>query len=245
MAELSGQVAVVTGGSRGIGKAIAERLAADGARVAVVARDAARAEEAAASLAGEGHKGYACDVADSSAVDALVKQIEQDLGPLDIVVNNAGVTADNLLVRIDDAAWQLVIDTNLKGAFNLTRAAARGMMRRRKGRIINITSVVGLTGNAGQANYAASKAGLIGLTKAVAKELASRNVLVNAIAPGFIATEMTAELSEAARTGLMGQIALGKLGKPEDVAGVVRFLSGPDAGYITGQVLVVDGGMVI
>jgi 3-oxoacyl-[acyl-carrier protein] reductase len=245
MAELSGQVAVVTGGSRGIGKAIAERLAADGARVAVVARDAARAADAAAALAGEGHKGYACDVADSGAVDALVKQIEQDLGPLDIVVNNAGVTADNLLVRIDDAAWQLVIDTNLKGAFNLTRAAARGMMRRRKGRIINITSVVGLTGNAGQANYAASKAGLIGLTKAVAKELASRNVLVNAIAPGFIETEMTAELSEAARTGLMGQIALGKLGKPEDVAGVVRFLSGPDAGYITGQVLVVDGGMVI
>ncbi len=245
MAELTGQVALVTGGSRGIGKAICERLAAEGARVAVVARDAARAEEAAASLPGEGHKGYACDVADSAAVDALIKQAEQDLGPLDILVNNAGVTADNLLVRIDDAAWQKVMDTNLKGAFNLTRATARGMMRRRKGRIINITSVVGLTGNAGQANYAASKAGLIGLTKAVAKELASRNVLVNAIAPGFIETEMTAELSEAARTGLMGQIALGKLGKPEDVAGVVRFLSGPDAGYITGQVLVVDGGMVI
>ncbi len=245
MAELTGQVALVTGGSRGIGKAICERLAAEGATVAVVARDAARAEEAAASLPGEGHKGYACDVADSAAVDALIKQAEQDLGPLDILVNNAGVTADNLLVRIDDAAWQKVMDTNLKGAFNLTRATARGMMRRRKGRIINITSVVGLTGNAGQANYAASKAGLIGLTKAVAKELASRNVLVNAIAPGFIETEMTAELSEAARTGLMGQIALGKLGKPEDVAGVVRFLSGPDAGYITGQVLVVDGGMVI
>ena len=245
MAELTGQVALVTGGSRGIGKAICERLAAEGARVAVVARDAARAQEAAASLAGEGHKGYACDVADSAAVDALIKQAEQDLGPLDILVNNAGVTADNLLVRIDDAAWQKVIDTNLKGAFNLTRAAARGMMRRRKGRIINITSVVGLTGNAGQANYAASKAGLIGLTKAVAKELASRNVLVNAIAPGFIETEMTAELSEAARTGLLAQIALGKLGKPEDVAGVVQFLSGPDAGYITGQVLVVDGGMVI
>jgi 3-oxoacyl-[acyl-carrier protein] reductase len=245
MAELAGQVALVTGGSRGIGKSICERLAADGARVAVVARDQARAEEVARTLAGEGHSGYACDVADSAAVDALIKQVEQDLGALDIIVNNAGITADNLLVRIDDAAWQKVMDTNLKGAFNLTRAAARGMMRRRKGRIINITSVVGLTGNAGQANYAASKAGLIGLTKAVAKELASRNVLVNAIAPGFIETEMTAELSEAARTGLLGQIALGKLGKPEDVAGVVRFLSGPDAAYITGQVLVVDGGMVM
>jgi 3-oxoacyl-[acyl-carrier protein] reductase len=245
MADLSGQVALVTGGSRGIGKAISERLAAAGARVAVVARDAARAEAVAGGLPGDGHKGYACDVADSASVDALLKQVEQDLAPVDILVNNAGVTADNLLVRIDDAAWQRVIDTNLKGAFNLTRAAARGMMRRRKGRIINITSVVGLTGNAGQANYAASKAGLIGLTKAVAKELASRNVLVNAIAPGFIETEMTAELSEAARTGLLGQIALGKLGKPEDIAGVVLFLSGPDAEYITGQVLVVDGGMVI
>jgi 3-oxoacyl-[acyl-carrier protein] reductase len=245
MADLSGQVALVTGGSRGIGKAICERLAGAGARVAVVARDAARAEAAAGALPGGGHKGYACDVSDSAAVDALLKQVEQDLAPVDIIVNNAGVTADNLLVRIDDAAWQKVIDTNLKGAFNLTRAAARGMMRRRKGRIINITSVVGLTGNAGQANYAASKAGLIGLTKAVAKELASRNVLVNAIAPGFIETEMTAELSEAARTGLLGQIALGKLGKPEDIAGVVLFLSGPDAEYITGQVLVVDGGMVM
>jgi 3-oxoacyl-[acyl-carrier protein] reductase len=245
MAELGGQVALVTGGSRGIGKAICERLATDGARVAVVARDGERAQAVAQTLPGEGHQGYACDVADSKAVDALVKQVEQELGGLDILVNNAGVTADNLLVRIDDEAWAKVIDTNLKGAFNLTRAAARGMMRRRRGRIINISSVVGLTGNAGQANYAASKAGLIGLTKAVAKELASRNVLVNAVAPGFIETEMTAELSEAARTALLGQIAQGKLGRPEDVAGVVRFLSGPDAGYITGQVLVVDGGMVI
>src|SRR5690606_8427496 len=149
---------LVTGGSRGIGKAICQYLADDGARVAVVARDAQRAQEVADTLPGEGHRGYACDVADSSAVDQLVKQVEQDFGAIDILVNNAGVTADNLLVRIDDAAWQKVIDTNLKGAFNLTRAAARGMMRRRKGRIINITSVVGLTGNPGQANYAASKA---------------------------------------------------------------------------------------
>ena len=245
MAQLSGQSALVTGGTRGIGKAICERLAADGARVAVVARDAARAQEVAEGLAGDGHKGYACDVAETASCDALIKQVEADFGGIDILVNNAGVTADNLLVRIDDASWQKVIDTNLKGAFNLTRAAARGMMRRRKGRIINITSVVGLTGNAGQANYAASKAGLIGLTKAVAKELASRNVLVNAIAPGFIETEMTAQLSDAARTALLGQIALGRLGAPEDIAAMVRFLSGPDAGYITGQVLVVDGGMVI
>jgi 3-oxoacyl-[acyl-carrier protein] reductase len=245
MAELTGNVALVTGGSRGIGKSICERLARDGARVAVVARDAARAQEAAAGLSGEGHKGYACDVADSGAVDALVKQVEQEMGSLDILVNNAGITADNLLIRITDEAWQKVIDTNLKGAFNLTRAAARGMMRRRKGRMINITSVVGLTGNPGQANYSASKAGLIGLTKSVAKELASRNVLVNAVAPGFIDTEMTAELSEETRKALLGQIALGKLGSPDDIAGVVRFLSGPDASYITGQVLVVDGGMVI
>jgi 3-oxoacyl-[acyl-carrier protein] reductase len=245
MAELSGQVALVTGGSRGIGKSICERLASDGARVAVVARDGARAQDVANGLAGEGHKGYACDVADSAAVDALVKQVEQEMGSLDILVNNAGITADNLLIRITDEAWQKVIDTNLKGAFNLTRAAARGMMRRRKGRMINITSVVGLTGNPGQANYSASKAGLIGLTKAVAKELASRNVLVNAVAPGFIETEMTAELTEETRKALLGQIALGKLGSPADIAGVVRFLSGPDASYITGQVLVVDGGMVI
>src|SRR5688572_1368620 len=218
MAELTGQVALVTGGSRGIGKSICERLAADGARVAVVARDAARASDVAKQLPGDGHKGYACDVADSAAVDALVKQVEADFGSLDILVNNAGVTADNLLVRINDEAWNKVLDTNLKGAFNMIRAAARGMMKRRKGRIINISSVVGLTGNVGQANYSASKAGLIGLTKAVAKELASRNVLVNAVAPGFIETEMTAELSEAARNSLLGQIALGKLGAPGDIA---------------------------
>jgi 3-oxoacyl-[acyl-carrier protein] reductase len=245
MAELTGQVAVVTGGSRGIGRSICERLAADGARVAVVARDEARANDVARQLPGEGHKGYACDVADSAAVDALVKQVEADFGSIDILVNNAGVTADNLLVRINDDAWDKVVDTNLKGAFNLIRASARGMMKRRKGRIINISSVVGLTGNTGQANYSASKAGLIGLTKSVAKELASRNVLVNAVAPGFIETEMTAELGEAAKTSLLGQIALGRLGAPTDIAAVVRFLAGPDASYITGQVMVVDGGMVI
>lgn len=246
MAEaLTGKVALVTGGSRGIGKSICERFARDGAKVAVVARDGARAAETASGLEGEGHRGYACDVADSEAVNALVKQIEQDFGSLDILVNNAGVTADNLLVRIDDEAWDKVINTNLKGAFNLIRAAAKGMMKRRSGRIINITSVVGLTGNKGQANYSASKAGLIGLTKSVAKELASRSILCNAVAPGFIETEMTAGLGGDAKDSLMQQIALGRLGSGEDIAGAVRFLAGPDASYITGQVLVVDGGMVI
>lgn len=243
--ELTGKVALVTGGNRGIGRSIAQQLADAGARVAVVARSEERAGEAATSLAGEGHRGYAADVSDSASVDALIKAVESDLGGLDIVVNNAGITADNLLVRIGDAEWDRVLDTNLKGAFNVIRAAARGMMRRRQGRIINITSVVGLTGNKGQANYAASKAGLIGLTKSVAKELASRNVLCNAVAPGFIETEMTAGLGEAAREALQAQIALGRLGTGEDVATVVRFLAGPGAGYITGQVIVVDGGMVI
>lgn len=245
MKELEGKVALVTGGSRGIGSSIVRQLADGGARVAVVARAQDRAAAAAAALPGEGHKGYGCDVSDTAAVDALVKSVEADFGGLDIVVNNAGITEDNLLIRISDEQWDNVVDTNLKGAFTLIRAAARGMMRRRSGRIINITSVVGLTGNKGQANYAASKAGLIGLTKSVAKELASRGVLCNAVAPGFIETEMTAQLPEAAKEGLMSQIALGRLGSGDDIAGVVRFLAGPAASYITGQVLVVDGGMVI
>jgi 3-oxoacyl-[acyl-carrier protein] reductase len=243
--ELAGQVALVTGGSRGIGRALAGELAAAGARVAVVARDAARAQAAAAELPGEGHRGFGCDVADSGAVNELVKTVEAEMGGLEILVNNAGITEDNLLVRMSDEAWDRVLNTNLKGAFNLIRAAARGMMRRRSGRIINITSVVGITGNPGQANYAASKAGLIGLTKSVARELASRGVLCNAVAPGFIDTEMTAALPEAAREALLAQIALGRLGRPEDVACVVRFLAGPAASYVTGQTLVVDGGMVM
>jgi 3-oxoacyl-[acyl-carrier protein] reductase len=243
--ELEGKVAVVTGGSRGIGRSIAAHLAEAGARVAVVARDEARAAAAAAELPGEGHAGFGCDVADGGAVDALVKQVEKDLGSLDVLVNNAGVTGDNLLVRLSDDEWDRVLDTNLKGTFNTIRAASRGMMRRRDGRIINITSVVGLTGNKGQANYAASKAGVIGLTKSVAKELASRNILCNAVAPGYIETEMTAELGESVREALLGQIALGRLGRGDDIASVVRFLAGPGAAYITGQVIVVDGGMVI
>ena len=246
--ELAGLVALVTGGSRGIGRAICGALAEAGAVVAVVARDGGRAQATAAELPGAEagrHRGYGCDVADAGAVDELVKRVETELGSLDVLVNNAGVTDDNLLVRLSDEAWDRVLDTNLKGAFHLIRAAARGMMRRRAGRIVNITSVVGVTGNKGQANYAASKAGLIGLTKSVAKELASRGVLCNAVAPGFIDTEMTAALPEAARAGLLAQIALGRLGRPEDVAGVVRFLAGPAASYMTGQTLVVDGGMVM
>jgi 3-oxoacyl-[acyl-carrier protein] reductase len=243
--ELNGQVALVTGGSRGIGRAIAQALAEAGARVAVVARDQGRADAVAQALPGEGHIGAAADVADAASVAALFERVEKELGTPDVLVNNAGVTRDNLLMRLKDEDWDQVLDTNLRGAFNTIRAASRGMMKKRGGRVINITSVVGLTGNKGQANYAASKAGLIGLTKSVAKELASRGILVNAIAPGYIETDMTADLPDAARDGLMSQIALGRLGKPEDVAAVVRFLAGPGASYMTGQVLVVDGGMVI
>lgn len=243
--ELRGQVAVVTGGSRGIGFAIARELAEAGARVAVVARDGARAEGAATELPGEGHRGYPCDVAVSEAVGTLVKRVEEEMGAVDVLVNNAGVTRDNLLMRLKDEDWDAVLDTNLRGAFNTIRAASRGMMKRRSGRIVNVSSVVGITGNKGQANYAASKAGLIGLTKSVAKELASRGVLVNAVAPGYIETDMTSELPESARAALRSQIALERLGTPEDIAPVVRFLAGPGARYITGQVLVVDGGMVM
>jgi len=243
--ELSGQVALVTGGNRGIGRAISIALADAGAKVAVVGRSAERAAEVAAELPGTGHHPFSADVSDSEAVAELIPAVEAELGPIDILVNNAGITGDNLLIRLRDEDWDSVLDINLKGAFLMTRAVSRGMMRRRKGRIINISSVVGLTGNTGQANYAASKAGLIGLTKAVAKELASRNVLCNAVAPGFIETDMTAAMTEDAQAALMGEIPLGRLGSPDDIGAVVRFLAGPGAAYITGQVIVVDGGMVM
>jgi 3-oxoacyl-[acyl-carrier protein] reductase len=186
-----------------------------------------------------------CDVADGAQVEAAIAAAEQALGPIDIVVNNAGLTRDNLLLRLTEADWDTVLDANLKGAFFTTKAVVKGMMKRRSGRIINITSIVGLTGNKGQANYAASKAGLIGFTKSVAKEYASRGVLANAIAPGFIETDMTAALPEDGRKALLDGIALGRLGRPEDVAGAVLFLASDLAAYVTGQVLVVDGGMVI
>ncbi|MDH3227740.1 MAG: 3-oxoacyl-[acyl-carrier-protein] reductase [Thermoleophilia bacterium] len=243
--ELEGKVAIVTGGSRGIGRAIADALAEGGARVAVVARNAERASSAAAELPGAGHAGFACDVADPAAVTATLADVEARIGAVDILVNNAGITRDNLLMRMKDEEFDEVIAANLKGAFNFTRAVSRGMMKRRDGAIVNITSVVGLIGNAGQVNYAASKAGLVGMTKSVARELASRSVRCNAIAPGFITTDMTDELNENQIEELKGRIPLGTLGAPADVAGAVRFLVGPAARYITGQVLAVDGGMAM
>ena len=242
--DLSGKTAFVTGSTRGIGLAIANTLYAAGAKVAVVGRDAARAREVAAAM-GSRAFGVACDVAQEDQVLSAVAAAEAALGAVDVLVNNAGLTRDNILLRLNEQDWDAVLDANLKGAFHTTRAVIKGMMKRRAGRIINMSSIVGLTGNKGQANYAASKAGLIGFTKSVAKEYASRNILVNCIAPGFIDTDMTASLPDAARATLLEQIALGRLGRPEDVAGAVLFLASDLAGYITGQVLVVDGGMVI
>lgn len=242
--DLSGRTALVTGSTRGIGRAIAQTLADAGARVAVVGRDQGRAAAAAEEI-GNGAQGFACDVSDAAAVTALVEDVERAFGQLDILVNNAGITRDNLLLRLKDDDWDAVLDANLKAAFVAMRAATRGMMKRRWGRIINLSSVVGITGNKGQANYAASKAGLVGLSKSVAKELASRNVLVNVVAPGFIHTDMTQAMTPEARATLSAQIPMERLGRPEDIAGVVCFLASDYASYITGQVLVVDGGLVM
>ena len=242
--DITGKTAFVTWSTRGIGLAIARALHGAGAQVAIVGRDEERASAVAAEL-GERTAGVACDVAQAGEVEAAVAAAEKALGPIDILVNNAGLTRDNILLRLSDADWDTVLDANLKGAFHTMRATIKGMMKRRSGRIINIGSIVGLTGNKGQANYAASKAGLIGLTKSIAKEYASRNILVNCVAPGFIETDMTDALPAEARATLLEEIALGRLGRPEDVAGTVLFLASDLAGYITGQVLVVDGGMVI
>jgi len=242
--DLAGQVAFVTGSTRGIGRSIAAALHQAGASVAIVGRNRDQATAVAAEF-GERAVGVACDVADLAQVEAAIGEAEKALGPISILVNNAGVTRDNLLVRLGDEEWDQVLDANLKGAFHTTRTVIRGMMKRRAGRIINITSIVGLIGNKGQSNYAASKAGLIGFSKSVAKEYASRGVLVNCIAPGFIDTDMTAVLPQEAKDALLSQIALGRLGQPAEVAGAVLFLASDLARYITGQVIVVDGGMVI
>ena len=241
--DLTGQVAFVTGSTRGIGRGIAAALHQAGASVAVVGRNPDQAAAVATEL-GPRTVGVACNVAESAQVEAAIAAAEKALGPISILVNNAGLTRDNLLIRLADDDWNQVLDANLKGAFYTTKTVIRGMMKRRAGRIINITSIVGITGNKGQANYAASKAGLIGFTKSVAKEYASRGVTANCVAPGFIETDMTAALPQEARDALLSQIALGRLGQPADIAGAVLFLASDLARYVTGQVLVVDGGMV-
>jgi 3-oxoacyl-[acyl-carrier protein] reductase len=241
--DLSGKVAMVTGSTRGIGRGIAEALHAAGASVAVLGRSAQQAEDAAAAV-GERARGFACDVTAPETIRAAVAGCEAALGPVDILVNNAGVTRDNLLIRLSEGEWDEVMAANLRGAFVATQAVLKGMMKRRAGRIINITSVVGITGNKGQANYAASKAGLIGFTKSVAKEYAGRGILANCIAPGYIVTDMTAALPEAAQAALLEAIPLGRLGSPADIAGAVLFLASDLGAYVTGQVLVVDGGMI-
>ena len=242
------QAAIVTGAGRGIGHAIAVRLASEGARVACVSRsdeNAKRTADELNSLRADSAKHYAVDVAEHAAVQKIGAQILEDFTKIDILVNNAGVTRDGLAMRMSVEDWDTVINTNLRGAFNFTQATIRAMIKQRSGRIINITSVIGLIGNAGQTNYAASKAGLIGFTKSLARELASRNITVNAVAPGFITTDMTAGLSDEIKKTIQSQIPLGKTGAPEDVASTVAFLASAEANYITGQVVCVDGGMVM
>lgn len=247
MSQLENQIAVVTGAGRGIGRAIALKFAAEGADVVCVSRTQENSEKVANEVRAAGRKAwaYAVDVADSNAVTAAAEKILTECGKVDILVNNAGVTRDGLLMRMSGEDWDAVLDTNLKGAFLVTKAFCRAMIKARTGRIINISSVIGLIGNAGQANYAASKAGLIGFTQSCAREFASRGVTVNAIAPGFIETDMTSALKEDLKAAMLKQIPLGCFGQAEDIAGAALFLAGPAARYITGQVLTVDGGMVM
>ncbi len=247
MSQLTNQIAVVTGAGRGIGRAIALKFAAEGADVVCVSRTAENSEKVASEIRALGRKAWAhaVDVADAAAVSATAEKILGETGKVDILVNNAGVTRDGLLMRMSDADWDAVLDTNLKGAFLVTKAFSRAMIKARTGRIINVSSVIGLIGNAGQCNYAASKAGLIGFTQSVAKELAGRGITVNAIAPGFIETDMTSELKAEMREAILKQIPLGTFGQAEDIAGAALYLAGPAGRYVTGQVLTVDGGMVM
>ena len=248
MGELDGRVALVTGGSRGIGRAIAIELASRGARVAVnFQSNAAAAESVVATVreAGGDAHAFAGDVSKPSDASALVKATVEHFSGLDILVNNAGITRDGLVMRMSEDDWDAVQNTNLRGTFLVTKAALRPMLRARGGRIINITSIVGVMGNAGQANYAAAKAGIIGFTRAVAREVASRGITVNAVAPGFIATDITAGMTEAQIAAVMSQVPLGRIATPEDVAPLVAFLAGDGANYITGQCIQVDGGMVM
>ena len=243
--KLANQVAVVTGAGRGIGRAIALKFAGEGADVACVSRTAENAEKVAGEVRAAGRKAwaYGVDVSDSAAVSAAADKILADAGKVDILVNNAGVTRDTLLMRISDADWDAVLGTNLRGAFAFTRAFSRSFLKQRSGRVINVASVIGLMGNAGQCNYAASKAGLIGFTKSIAKEFASRGITVNALAPGFIETDMTQGLSEEIRQDISKRIPLNFFGQPDDVAEAALYLASPAGRYITGQVLTIDGGM--
>jgi 3-oxoacyl-[acyl-carrier protein] reductase len=245
MSRFEGRVALITGASRGIGEAITRRLAVEGAEVVGAARTAEALEKVVAEIRSAGGKAstLALDLADPASVEAGVKSVLARHARIDVLVNNAGVTEDNLVMRMSRDAWDRVIATNLTGVFLLTQAVIKPMLRKRYGRIVNITSVVGLMGNAGQANYAASKAGLVGLTKSVARELGSRNITCNAVAPGFIATAMTDKMTEAARESLTGQIPLGRLGTPEDVAAAVAWLASDEASYVTGTVVNVSGGL--
>jgi 3-oxoacyl-[acyl-carrier protein] reductase len=244
MAEiLKGEIALVTGASRGIGAAIADELAAQGATVIGTATSESGANAISERLASRGGAGRVLDVNAPGAIEGLVEAIGKEYGGLSILVNNAGITRDNLLLRMKDEDWQAILDTNLTSVFRSCKAAMRGMMKARKGRIVNIASVIGVTGNAGQSNYAAAKAGIIAFSKSLAKEIGSRGVTVNVVAPGFIDTDMTRELPEEAKNAMLGQIALGRFGEPADIARAVAFLAGPNAAYITGETLHVNGGM--